>query len=72
MAGPRCGHMRWSRGCGTKERRISAIRDADQIVVLDAGRMVERGTHTELLARDGAYAALYEASAADAARRSAA
>ena len=33
--------------------------DADQILVLDQGRIVERGTHRELLERDGAYAQMW-------------
>jgi ATP-binding cassette subfamily B protein len=39
--------------------RLSTVRDADQILVVDDGTIVERGRHEELLARNGLYAELY-------------
>ena len=47
--------------------RLSTIRDADLILVMEAGAIVEQGTHAELLVKNGAYAALYAAQFAAAA-----
>ena len=49
------------RGSFVIAHRLSTIRDADLILVMEAGQIVEQGTHAELLAAGGAYARLYEA-----------
>lgn len=56
------GHLRKHYGRRTVvivSHRISAVQDADLILVLDEGRVVERGAHDELVRRDGLYADLY-------------
>src|SRR5215212_1005517 len=45
--------------------RLSTVRRADQIVAVESGRIIETGTHTELLARGGPYRRLYELQFAD-------
>jgi ATP-binding cassette subfamily B protein len=52
--------------------RLSTVVHADQILVMDHGRIVERGTHAELLQRRGAYAAMWEIQSRERARAEAA
>ena len=40
--------------------RLSSVKDADQILILSQGKIIERGTHEELLAKEGAYYRIYE------------
>jgi ATP-binding cassette subfamily B protein len=47
----------------TIAHRLSTVVDADQILVLVDGAVAERGTHAELLARDGVYARMWRAQA---------
>ena len=49
----------------TIAHRLSTVVDADEIIVLDDGQVIERGSHAVLLARDGLYARMWAMQAAE-------
>jgi ATP-binding cassette subfamily B protein len=51
-------HVTGSRTSFIISHRVSAVKDADRVVVLDGGRVVQQGTHDELISADGTYARL--------------
>lgn len=51
-------HLMQGRTCFVIAHRLSTVANADQILVMDAGRVIERGTHAELIEKDGLYARL--------------
>jgi ATP-binding cassette, subfamily B, bacterial MsbA len=57
------GRLRQGRTTIVIAHRLSTVRDADLVVVIDGGRVVERGSHTALLDRDGLYARLVRSQA---------
>jgi ATP-binding cassette subfamily B multidrug efflux pump len=52
-------NARQQRTCLIVSQRMASVRDADQIIVINGGQIVERGTHDELIALDGLYAAMH-------------
>ena len=61
----------WSRTSFVIAHRLSTVRDADTILVMEAGRVVEQGSHRELIAQNGHYAALWRRQAGGFKRRTA-